>query len=257
MKKIFGENMQLVTVDSVMASEGHDRTLHLTQHANQLLEAGRPYLIYPNVSDKNAGDPISDGSVKFNGVTVESVKPMTVIMKNEEVVKHNKTVDKQRETGQKVEIFTYQISGQYDKAIIPWYSYYMKNSANANENKFYRIIKPSGSTAKGRNLPGCNIWLYPYSYDAEGNNKLNSDGGSTGSTSSSPAKLADLWITGAEVAGNTTTGIDEIVDDLNAATTTAFPGVYDLQGRQVRSTNNLQGLAPGIYLMGGRKYVVK
>lgn len=253
MKKIFGENMQLVTVDSVMASEGHDRTLHLTQHANQLLEAGRPYLIYPNVSDKNAGDPISDGSVKFNGVTVESVKPMTVIMKNEEVVKHNKTVDKQRETGQKVEIFTYQISGQYDKAIIPWYSYYMKNSANANENKFYRIIKPSGSTAKGRNLPGCNIWLYPYSSDAEGTNKLTKDDGST----TAPAKLADFWITGAEVAGNTATGIDEIVDDLNAATTTAFPGVYDLQGRQVRSTNNLQGLTPGIYLMGGRKYVVR
>ena len=163
---------------------------------------------------------------------------MTVIMKNEEVVKHNKTVDKQRETGQKVEIFTYQISGQYDKAIIPWYSYYMKNSANANENKFYRIIKPSGSTAKGRN---------------EGTNKLTKDDGST----TAPAKLADFWITGAEVAGNTATGIDEIVDDLNAATTTAFPGVYDLQGRQVRSTNNLQGLTPGIYLMGGRKYVVR
>lgn len=253
MKKIFGENMQLVTVDSVMASEGHDRTLHLTQHANQLLEAGRPYLIYPNVSGTNDGAAIGDGSVTFKGVTVESVKPMTVIMKNEEVVKHNKTVDKQRETGQKVDIFTYQISGQYDKAIIPWYSYYMKNSANANENKFYRIIKPSGSTAKGRNLPGCNIWLYPYSSDAEGTNKLTKDDGST----TAPAKLADFWITGAEVAGNTATGIDEIVDDLNAATTTAFPGVYDLQGRQVRSTNNLQGLTPGIYLMGGRKYVVR
>lgn len=262
MKKIFGENMQLVTVDSVMASEGHDRTLHLTQHANQLLEAGRPYLIYPNVSGTTEGDPIgestnADGkttySVTFKGVTVESVKPMTVIMKNEEVVKHNKAVDKQPETGQKVEIFTYQISGQYDKGIIPWYSYYMKNSANANENKFYRIIKPSGSTAKGRNLPGCNIWLYPYSSDAEGTNKLTKDDGST----TTPAKLADFWITGAEVAGNTATGIDEIVDDLNAATTTAFPGVYDLQGRQVRSTNNLQGLTPGIYLMGGRKYVVR
>ena len=253
MKKIFGENMQLVTVDSVMASEGHDRTLHLTQHSNQLLEAGRPYLIYPNVSDKNAGDPISDGSVKFNGVTVESVKPMTVIMKNEEVVKHNKAVDKQPDKGQKVEIFTYQISGHYDKGIIPWYSYYMKNSTEKDKNKFYRIIKPAGSSATGANLPGCNIWLYPYSSDAEGTNKLTKDDGST----TAPAKLADFWITGAEVAGNTTTGIDEIVNDLNAATTTAFPGVYDLQGRQVRSTNDLQGLAPGIYLMGGRKYVVR
>jgi hypothetical protein len=186
-------------------------------------------------------------------VTVQSVDPMTVIMKNEAVVKHNNDVVNGTDKGQKVDIFTYQISGQYDKAIIPWYSYYMKNSVNASENKFYRIVQPSGSTAKGRNLPGCNIWLYPYSYDAEGDNKLNSDNGST----TAPAKLADFWITGAEVAGNTTTGIDEIVDDLNAATTAAFPGVYDLQGRQVRSTNNLQGLTPGIYLMGGRKYVVK
>lgn len=72
MKKIFGENMQLVTVDSVMASEGHDRTLHLTQHANQLLEAGRPYLIYPNVSGTTEGDPIGE-STNADGKTTYSV----------------------------------------------------------------------------------------------------------------------------------------------------------------------------------------
>ena len=258
MKRIFGDDMQLITVDSVMASKDHERTLHFTQHVNQLCEAGRPYLIYPNVSGTTEGDPIGDKStadgtttysVTFKGVTMESVEPMTVIMKNEEVVKHNNAVDNQTETGQKVEIFTYQIAGHYDKAIIPWYSYYMKNSKEKDKNKFYRIIQPAGSSATGGNLPGCNIWLYPYSYDAEGINKLNPD--------DAPAKLADLWITGAEVAGNTTTGIDEIVNDLNATTTAAFPGVYDLQGRQVRSSNDLQGLAPGIYLMGGRKYVVR
>lgn len=264
MKSIFGDDMQLVTVDSVMASKNHERTLHLTQHANQLLEAGRPYLIYPNVSGKDDGayigdESTSDGkktySVTFYRVTVESVEPKTVIMKNEDVIAHNESVTAGT-AKDKVDIFTYKVCGQYDKAIIPWYSYYMKNSENADDNKFYRIMQPAGSKATGRNLPGCNIWLYPYSYDAEGTDKLNKDDGSSGSTSAH-AKLADLWITGAEVAGNTTTGIDEIVDDLNAATTTAFPGVYDLQGRQVRSTNNLQGLAPGIYLMGGRKYVVK
>lgn len=258
MKKIFGENMQLVTVDSVMASEGHERTLHLTQHANQLLEAGRPYLIYPNVSGKDPGAPIGDESttdgthsVTFKGVTVQSVDPKTVIMKNEEVINHNKAIDNGTETGQRIEIFTYQISGHYDKASIPWYSYYMKNSDKADENKFYRIMKPAGSSATGRNLPGCNIWLFPYSTDPEGKELIK-----TGETTST-AKLADLWITGAEVAGNTTTGIDEIVNDLNEATTAAFPGVYDLQGRQVRATNSLQGLAPGIYLMGGKKYVVR
>lgn len=260
MKKIFGENMQLVTVDSVMASKNHERTLHLTQHVNQLLEAGRPYLIYPNVSSVKDGEPIgesstdSDGkttySVTFNRVTVQSVEPKTVIMKNEDVIAHNESVT--AETAKdKVDIFTYKVCGQYDKAIIPWYSYYMKNSESADDNKFYRIVKPSGSTATGRNLPGYNIYLFPYSTDPEGKDLIK-----TGETTSS-AKIADFWITGAEVAGNSTTAIDEIVDDLNEATTAAFPGVYDLQGRQVRSTNDLKGLAPGIYLMGGRKYVVK
>lgn len=259
MKKIFGDDMQLVTVDSVMASKNHERTLHLTQHANQLLEAGRPYLIYPNVSGKDDGAYIGDEStsdgkktynVTFYRVTVESVEPKTVIMKNEDVIAHNESVT--AETAKdKVDIFTYKVCGQYDKAIIPWYSYYMKNSENADDNKFYRIVKPSGSTATGRSLPGCNIYLFPYSTDPEGKDLIK-----TGETTS-PAKIADFWITGAEVAGNSTTAIDEIVDDLNEATTAAFPGVYDLQGRQVRSTNDLKGLAPGIYLMGGRKYVVK
>lgn len=260
MKKIFGDDMQLVTVDSVMASKNHERTLHLTQHANQLLEAGRPYLIYPNVSSVKDGEPIgesstdSDGkttySVTFNRVTVQSVEPKTVIMKNEDVIAHNESVTAGT-AKDKVDIFTYKVCGQYDKAIIPWYSYYMKNSENADDNKFYRIVKPSGSTATGRNLPGYNIYLFPYSTDPEGKDLIK-----TGETTSS-AKIADFWITGAEVAGNSTTAIDEIVDDLNEATTAAFPGVYDLQGRQVRSTNDLKGLAPGIYLMGGRKYVVK
>ena len=259
MKKIFGDDMQLVTVDSVMASKNHERTLHLTQHANQLLEAGRPYLIYPNVSGKDDGayigdESTSDGkktySVTFNRVTVQSVEPKTVIMKNEDVIAHNESVTAGT-AKDKVDIFTYKVCGQYDKAIIPWYSYYMKNSENADDNKFYRIVKPSGSTATGRNLPGYNIYLFPYSTDPEGKDLIK-----TGETTSS-AKIADFWITGAEVAGNSTTAIDEIVDDLNEATTAAFPGVYDLQGRQVRSTNDLKGLAPGIYLMGGRKYVVK
>lgn len=259
MKSIFGDDMQLVTVDSVMASKNHERTLHLTQHANQLLEAGRPYLIYPNVSGKDDGayigdESTSDGkktySVTFYRVTVESVEPKTVIMKNEDVIAHNESVTAGT-AKDKVDIFTYKVCGQYDKAIIPWYSYYMKNSENADDNKFYRIVKPSGSTATGRNLPGYNIYLFPYSTDPEGKDLIK-----TGETTSS-AKIADFWITGAEVAGNSTTAIDEIVDDLNEATTAAFPGVYDLQGRQVRSTNDLKGLAPGIYLMGGRKYVVK
>lgn len=102
MKRIFGDDMQLITVDSVMAAQGHERTLHFTQHVNQLCEAGRPYFVYPNVSGIDAGQSIGT-SVTFNGVTFEGVDTATVVMTNDSVVAHNA-----KDPDNKIDIFTYQ-----------------------------------------------------------------------------------------------------------------------------------------------------
>jgi hypothetical protein len=48
------------------------------------------------------------------------------------------------------------------------------------------------------------------------------------------------------------------VNDLPAEANTEAPapqGVYDLSGRQIRSTNDLRGLPAGVYVFGGRKVV--
>lgn len=243
MKRIFGDDMQLITVDSVMASPGHERALHFTQHVNQLCEAGRPYFIRPNVKDIDAGQSIGT-SVTFKGVTFESVDTMRVIMYNDSVRAYNAA-----HTDAPIDIFTYQVTGTYNKCIIPWMSYYMKNAENKDQNKLYRITPKGTTTAKGAYLPGCNVYLFPYSYDPAGTELVE--------TSTSNAKLASFWITGAEVSGSPATGIDELVDDLNEQSTALYRGVYDLQGHCVSSENSLKGLRPGIYLMGGKKYVVK
>ena len=247
MKRIFGDDMQLITVDSVMAAPGHERTLHFTQHVNQLCEAGRPYFIYPNVSGKDPGESIGE-SVTFKGVTFESVDTATVVMTNDAVVAYNANP---KNANNKIDIFTYRVTGTYNKCLIPWMSYYMKSSQDEDQNKLYRIVPKSTTTSKGSYLPGCNVYLFPYSTDPEGKDLVK-----TG-TQTANAKLASFWLTGAEVSGSTVTGIDELISDINEQSTAFYNGVYDLQGRCVRTTNSLDGLRPGIYIMGGKKYVVK
>ena len=247
MKRIFGDDMQLITVDSVMAAPGHERTLHFTQHVNQLCEAGRPYFIYPNKSGIEAGQSIGE-SVTFKGVTFESVDTATVVMTNDAVVAYNANP---KNANNKIDIFTYRVTGTYNKCLIPWMSYYMKSPESEDQNKLYRIVSKSTTTSKGSYLPGCNVYLFPYSTDPEGKDLVK-----TGTTTAN-AKLASFWLTGAEVSGSTVTGIDELISDINEQSTAFYNGVYDLQGRCVRTTNSLDGLRPGIYIMGGKKYVVK
>ena len=166
-------------------------------------------------------------------------------MYNEAVVDHNA---KPENANSKIDIFTYRVTGTYNKSLIPWMSYYMKNSQDESANKLYRIVPAEGATAKGAYLPGCNVYLFPYSTDAEGKDLVATD---------DKAKLAQFWITGAEVSGGSTTGIDELINEINEQATVYYPGVYDLQGHCISTDNSLKGLPSGVYIMGGKKYVVK
>ena len=51
---------------------------------------------------------------------------------------------------------------------------------------------------------------------------------------------------------NNTTGIETVWSEK-----TVVPGVYNLQGARVRTENNVEGLPAGIYIVNGRKVVVK
>lgn len=246
MHKVFGDDAVVITFDSIMATGEQERAIHFTQHSNQLMEAGRPYFIRPSWSDKGDGAEVSD--LTFSHVTFENKDAMSLVCYNEGVRKVHEDF-KNGAAAEDKDIFTYKITGVYDKTLIPWYSYFMRNNANADENKLYRIVPQSGSDDKGAYLPGMNVYLYPYSADVSGSELVTTTDGDN------HAKMASFWITGAEVAGGSTTSIDQLVDEINTEATSFVSGVYDLQGHCVRTTNNLKGLQPGIYIRFIRQIV--
>lgn len=257
-KEIFGQNSSVITFDSVRADrngvnpetgekEDHYRTVHFTRHVSQVIEAGRPYFIYPDV-DGEAGDPLGtkDGDdyyIEFKHVTFEGKNAMTDIAYNDVVADYNNA-----NPDKKIDIFTYKATGIYDCTRVPYYSYYMKAGQDGT-NGLSRIV-PSKTNPMTENplLVGYNTYLYPHSNDAEGNSLVET---------SSPAKMASFWITGSNVSGGDVTAIDELVQYINVEQTSFIGGVYTIDGYKVRSDNSLDGLLPGVYIMGGKKYTVK
>lgn len=53
------------------------------------------------------------------------------------------------------------------------------------------------------------------------------------------------------------TGIEGLFDDEPAAKVTTVPGVYSLSGQRLRSNSDLSGLPAGIYIVNGKKVVLK
>ena len=188
--------------------------------------------------------------VQFKHVTFEDKPTKTVIGYNEEVINYNNAVTDHKDD---INIFTYKVVGIYDESEIPFYSYYMNigkdaNGSGSGDNGLMRVI-PASETAKKAKLPGYNAYLYPYSSDAAGNDKLDE--------TTVNAKAADFWISGGEVNGGEVTAIDQLIEDLNEEQTNFVKGVYTIDGVKVSSINSLEGLAPGVYIMGGKKYTVK
>lgn len=267
-KEVFGQNVQVITFDSIRADkhglsndgttrEDQSRTVHFTRHVTQLLEAGRPYFIYPDDGTSAEGTVLTytDGGktvngVQFKHVTFEDKPTKTVIGYNEKVINYNNAVTDHKDD---INIFTYKVVGIYDESEIPFYSYYMNigkdaSGSGSGDNGLMRVI-PASETAKEAKLPGYNAYLYPYSSDAAGNDKLDE--------TTVNAKAADFWISGGEVNGGEVTAIDQLIEDLNEEQTNFVKGVYTIDGVKVSPNNSLEGLAPGVYIMGGKKYTVK
>lgn len=77
-------------------------------------------------------------------------------------------------------------------------------------------------------------------------------------TKTSPSKEVKLYINGVE--DNNTTGIEDIFDDpFDKPSTykTDIPAIFNLNGQKVRQGTDTTGLPSGIYIVSGRKVMVK
>lgn len=270
--QVFGTNAQVITFDSVMTEHDElatpeatktqnpeythveERSAHFTQHVNQLMEAGRPYFIKPTFrvaivsgadstwSDAGTGSNTANAVITYNDdkskVTAITFKHVSIEAKDTmRVVCYNTA------TGGKP--FTYTFQGIYDYQQIPWNSYVM--GTKDNTNGLFKIVPTEGHTTS-ESLPymkGFRAYLYPSESD--------------GTVITDPAKIKSMWLTGAFVVGDAgnTSDIEELVAEVNSMLTVGVKGVFNLQGQMVRKDNSLDGLPHGVYIMNGKKYLVK
>ena len=229
--KVFGDNAILISYDGVIPSGEKRGWAHFTQHVNQLIEAGRPYFIKPAWTDET-----KKTSVKFDHVSMEGVSPMTLeCVYGEEA----------EQTG----IPVYQFIGNYTTAQVSPYSYVMSANAKDADGKVFDegglVRYAPKNEKKTLSLQGFRSYLKPYK-DVDGN------------VITTPSAAKMMMILGYDFNGkDTTTGIDEIVEDMNVETSRYLKGVYSLSGQRVREQNSTVDLPAGVYIMNGKKVIVK
>lgn len=129
---------------------------------------------------------------------------------------------------------------------IPQYSYVYattKKEPNICKFRFYTgtsaVWKPNKSIVQTNNRGG---GLFDYN---------NFFGGEKGSTLPGAAKQASIF--GDEDFGQTT-GIDDVTIVVGSETLTP---IFNLEGKMVSANGNVEGLAKGVYVKGGKKFIVK
>lgn len=231
-KQVFGDNAMVISFDGLIPEGEKKGWAHFSQHVNQLIEAGRPYFIKPAWTDE---EPKS--SVTFNHVSMEGVKPMTL-----DCVYNPNNLTKDQ-----LKVFQYQFIGNYAPTQVPAYSYVMSANAKDADGNVYPeggLVRyaPKNAT-KTLSMAGFRSYLKPCK-DEDGNEIT------------TPAQAKMALIQGFEFDG-TATGIDEIVEDMNVDLSRYAKGVYNLNGQLVSEKNSTEGLPAGVYIMNGKKIIVK
>ena len=231
-KQVFGDNAMVISFDGLIPEGEKKGWAHFSQHVNQLIEAGRPYFIKPAWTDE---EPKS--SVTFTHVSLEGVKPMTL-----ECVYNPNNLTKDQ-----LKVFQYQFIGNYAPTQVPAYSYVMSANAKDAHGNIYDdggLVRyaPKNAT-KTLSMAGFRSYLKPCK-DEDGNEIT------------TPAQAKMALIQGFEFDG-TATGIDEIVEDMNVDLSRYAKGVYNLNGQLVSEKNSTEGLPAGVYIMNGKKIIVK
>ena len=231
-KQVFGKDAMVISFDGLIPEGEKKGWAHFSQHVNQLIEAGRPYFIKPAWTDDTP-----KSSVTFTHVSLEGVKPMTL-----DCVYNPNNLTKDQ-----LKVFQYQFIGNYTKTQVPAYSYVMSANAKDAHGNVYKeggLVRYAPKDATNTlSMAGFRSYLKPYK-DEDGNEI----------TTPTQAKMA--LIQGFEFDG-TATGIDEIVEDMNVDLSRYAKGVYNLNGQLVSEKNSTEGLPAGVYIMNGKKIIVK
>ena len=219
MREQFGEETTVVLLNNIH----DDGKIDLIWHVNQDIIAGYPYFILPK------------GEVKHDNVANSTITKIAVdTYFNSEIKKENPLFS----IGSNGETFLWQSSyngdcykteypyvfeGNYHNELLPAGSYVMSNSGNLSKLKNATTAKPFRAYLK-----------------YQGSNPNNAK----------PLYTSISW------QGEQTTSIDELIFQNGILTESS--DVYGIDGTVVRhDVQNLSNLSKGVYIVNGKKFVVK
>lgn len=250
-------------------------TVYGTENEDPIvIKGGHPYLIKPYLPEgaldgtslgKYIAMRIGDKDYK-EGTTVTTGEGSPVAVPYTEHVVH--AIDKNNSTAENMAYvvnsdgtpYTYVFVGAYAKHTLPDWSYYLATGKDG----VAKLYRHTNGKAKNWNSYVAIIGANPHQEIVEqevigsnsgekGNLSLTftpEDDSYTANNGTSEARLTTVF--GDDMNAGTT-GIDGIAD--NTVDTSSSSTVYTLNGQAVGST--LNGLAKGIYILNGKKYVIK
>ena len=220
MREQFGEETTVVLLNNIH----DDGKIDLIWHVNQDIIAGYPYFILPR------------GEVKHNNVANSTIKKITVdTYFNSDIQKENPLFS----VGSNGETFLWQGSyngdcykseypyvfeGNFRNELLPAGSYVMSNNGNLSKLKNATTAKPFRAYLKYQG--------------------------------SDPNNAKPLYTSISWQGEETTTSIDDII--FQNGILTEASDVYGIDGTVVRhDAQNLSNLSKGVYIVNGKKFVVK
>ena len=227
------------------------------------MEAYMPYIIFPSGSENDVISPIytaelekSDGTkvevkIAANHYVIPSITVPTKTESGKEVSDWSKmsndnwtslsmesTDHKMRAFGTFARTFGDATQDYNGTWIITNKDKIIDRRNNLSNSYFFANGKMYHSNGRAHGLRGFSCWFEPETNDDP-----------------TPAPDAQLTIDGVTQSG--TTGIEDILADYEQPVSRFANGVYNLNGQLVKQGNSTAGLPSGMYIVNGKKYIVR
>lgn len=240
-KKVFGEKAKIVTYEKLTKN---NTNVHFVQHNYHMLEAGRPYFIYPDYDKVDGTAPASKTNIVFEGVTIEMI--------NNAVIPAASNIN---EDSHKEKIFAsdgFQFVGttNYDSSMMPMFSYFISETPG-KEGQLSRVGKYRPGTTEIR-TEGLAIGRYRgYMKNPTSDESLARIGMSN---------FEEPYEDVPEDQQNVVTRIAGVTDGsvFDSMGTILNNGIFTIDGKKIGGKNSdLSKLPAGVYIVNGKKQVIK
>jgi hypothetical protein len=223
-----------------------------------VIQAGYPYMIKPNMLEAKDGHTYIPSNHIF-AYTPSTTSTTTTLLPSYNADDNVKSTVKENGTTDAGDGFTYRFIGTYVKTLMPAHGFYLGWDTSSKSAVYY-YQGNDASSKKSWNAYTCIV----------GAKMTATKVAQSGDFSNNTYVPAHLYITcesdlfegnGAKVGiifddESTPTKINGVAFD-NAAANEVTGKVYNMNGQQVRTNGSFDGLNKGVYIMNGKKYVVK